>query len=90
MRGAVPHDGERFRVSLGKQSEANLATRGKWGMEVDLATVDLGEDCGFCETGADSGGDVVSSHGTIKLFAAAIGQNYGKHGDWKTFGAMGL
>jgi hypothetical protein len=81
MRGTVPHDGERFGVPLGKQPEANLAARGERGMKVNLAAIDFGEDCGFCETGADSGGYVVGGDGTIKLFAAAIGQDYGKHGD---------
>jgi hypothetical protein len=86
----MSHDGERFGIFLGEQPKADLAARGKRGMEVDLATIDFGEDCGFCETGADSGGYVVSGDRTIKLFAAAIGQDYGKHGDWKTVDAMEL
>ncbi len=83
--GAVPHDGEGFGVFFGEQAEADFAVGRQRAAEVDLAAVDFGQDGGLGQTGTDFGSDVVSRDGAIELFAAAIGQDYGKHGRLEDF-----
>ena len=60
------------------------------GTSVDLSAIDLSQDRGFGQSGANAGGHVVRRDGLIKLFSAAIRQDYGKHGRLKTFDAMEL
>jgi hypothetical protein len=59
-------------------------------MEVDLATIDLGQDRGFGEAGADFGGHSVGRDRSIELFAAAMGLDYGKPGRLIDFWCFGF
>src|SRR4051794_12463139 len=90
MSRAVAHNREGFRVLLREQPESDFTLGGEGATEVDLAAIDLGQDRSFGQTGANAGSHVVRRDGSVKLFTAAIRQDYDKHGRPKTVGTIGL